>query len=143
MRTERRAPTPAKITFAGENTCKISMTYTSQRSSHLETYQTNTLAQCLRERIQDIHGWIEPIRQPFIAASRSVEVPDLPLKDGENGDRRVAGLKLGGEWMYKEISLCLFFVCFQGIIEYELEVGGRGGRRVSAKHEGGSGGFVL
>jgi len=25
MRTKRRTPTPAKITFAGENTCKINV----------------------------------------------------------------------------------------------------------------------
>ena len=143
IRTERRIPTPAKMTFAGKNTWKISMRYSSQSNSHLKTYQTNTLAKCLRECIQDIHGWIEPFCQPFIAASRPVEVLDLLLKDGENGGWRVAGLKLSGEWMGEEISLCLFFVHFQGIIEYELEVGGRGGRRVSTRHENGSGGFVL
>jgi len=34
------------------------------------------------------------------------------------------------------------FVRFQGIIEYELKVGGRCRRRVSARHEGGSWGFI-
>jgi hypothetical protein len=142
IHTERRTPTPAKITFAGENTWKISMRYTSQSSSHPETYQTNALAKCLSERIQDIDGWVKPFRQLLIAASRSIEVLDLLLKDGENGGWRVAGLKLGGEWMGEEISLCLFFVRFQCIIEYELEVGG-GRRGVSTRHGSGSGGFVL
>jgi len=44
--------------------------------------------------------------------------------------------------MGKKILLCLFFVRFQGIIEYQLEVGRRGGHRVSMGHESGSGGFV-
>jgi hypothetical protein len=47
----------------------------------------------------------------------------LLLEDGEDGSRRIAGLKLGGEWMGKEILLCVLFVRFQGIVEYELEVG--------------------
>jgi len=54
----------------------------------------------------------------------------------------VAGLELCGEWMGEKIFLGLFFVRFQGIIEYQLEVGGRCGHRVSMGHEGGSGGFV-
>jgi len=41
--------------------------------------------------------------------------------------------------MGKKILLCLFFVRFQGIIEYQLEVGRRGGRGVSTGHESGSG----
>jgi hypothetical protein len=41
--------------------------------------------------------------------------------------------------MSKKIFVCLFFVRFQGIIEYELEVGGRGGCRASTRHEGGIG----
>ena len=118
------------------------MRYTARSSSHPKTYHTNSLSKCLRERIQDIHGWIEPICQPLIAASSSIEVLDLLLKHGENGGWRVAGLELGCEWMGEEIFLCLFFVFFQGIIEYELEVGGRGGRGVSTRHESGSGRFV-
>ena len=74
-----------------------------------------------------------------MAAPRTVEVLDLLLKHGENGGWRIAGLELGSEWMGEKIFLCLFFVRFQGIIEYELEVGGRGGRGVSTRHEGGSG----
>jgi len=134
-----RTPIPAKITFAGGKTWKISMRHTVQSNSHPMTYQTNAFPECLRERIQDIHGWIEPVCQPLVAAPRTIEVLDLLLKHGENGGWRIAGLELGGEWMGEKIFLCLFFVRFQGIIENELEVGGRGGRGVSTRHEGGSG----
>jgi hypothetical protein len=39
------------------------------------------------------------------------------LKDDENGGRRVTGLKGGGEWMGKEISLGEFLVGFQRVVE--------------------------
>ena len=81
--------------------------------------------------------------QPLVAASRSVEVLDLLLNHGENGAWRVAGLELGGEWVSKKIFLGLFFGLFQGIIEYQLEVGGRCRRRASKRYDGGSEGFIL
>ena len=58
------------------------------------------------------------------------------MKDGENGARRVARLELGSEWMCKEIFICASFVCFQGIIENQLEVRERGECRVSVRHSG-------
>ena len=39
------------------------------------------------------------------------------LKDGENGGRRITGLKLGGEWMGKEILLGAFLVGLQRVVE--------------------------
>ena len=62
------------------------------------------------------------------------------MKDGENCAGRVAFLELGGEWMGKKVLLCAFFVCFQGIIEDELEIGGQGGGGGSGmrvRHKGG------
>jgi len=44
-------------------------------------------------------------------------------------------------WARRSLFVC-FFIRFQGIIEYQLEVGRRGGHRVSTGHESGSGGFV-
>ena len=49
------------------------------------------------------------------------------MKDGKNCIGRIAVLELGSEWMGKKIVLRPLFVCFQGIIEDELEIGGRGG----------------
>jgi hypothetical protein len=48
---------------------------------------------------------------------------DLVLKDGENGGRRVAGLKLGGERMNKEILFRTLFVGVERIVYDELEIG--------------------
>ncbi len=62
------------------------------------------------------------------------------VKDSENCAGRVAVLELGGEWMGKKIVLCALFVCFQGIIDDELEIeGGRvdGGSGVRVRHKGG------
>ncbi len=46
------------------------------------------------------------------------------LKDVENAARGVAALELGSEWVGEKILLRAFFICFQGIIENKLEVGG-------------------
>ena len=46
------------------------------------------------------------------------------VKEGENGSRRVAGLKLRRKWMCKKIMVCAFFVCLQSVIENQLEVRG-------------------
>jgi len=76
-----------------------------------EAHQASTLSESRREGIEDIDGWVEPFRQLVIAALGLIQLMDLLLKDGENVGRRVACLKLGGEWMSKEVVLCLFFVC--------------------------------
>ena len=39
------------------------------------------------------------------------------MNDGDNGAGRIAGLKLGGEWVCKKVPPRAFFVCLQGIIE--------------------------
>ena len=61
------------------------------------------------------------------------------MKERDNGTRRVIGLEAGGERMSKQIVLCTLFIGVQGIVDHELEVGGRGGRRgswVSLRHRG-------
>jgi hypothetical protein len=65
--------------------------------------------------MENIHCWVEPPCQVFVVVSRLIEVLDLLVKQGKNGARRVAGLELGGEWVRKEVLLCLLFVCFQGM----------------------------
>ena len=52
-----------------------------------------------------------------------IEVFYLLLKyDDENGTRRVADLKLNGEWATKQVVLSLLFVRFQCIVENSLDV---------------------
>jgi hypothetical protein len=70
--------------------------------------------------MKDVHGWVQPLR---IAALRVIEFLDLLLKHGENAARRIAGLEPVSEWVLKEILLCAFLVCFQGVVENYLEVG--------------------
>ena len=53
-----------------------------------------------------------------------MELLYLLLKHDENRAGRLAGLELDCEWMGKKVFLCLLFVCFQGIIENKLKVGG-------------------
>jgi len=65
-----------------------------------------------------------------------IELLDLLLKRDENRAWRIASLELGGKWVRKKIVFCAFFVRLQGIVENELEVGGRGrGSVVSVRHE--------
>jgi len=68
--------------------------------------------------MQDMHGRIKEICQPFISVLRSIEILGLLVKHGENGSGRTAGLELGGKWMGKKIFLCVFLVRLQSIIEY-------------------------
>jgi hypothetical protein len=60
MRTKRRIPTPAKITFAGDNTYKINMGVSSPTSRRREAHQANTLSKSRREGIEYINGGVEP-----------------------------------------------------------------------------------
>jgi hypothetical protein len=94
------------------------------RSSCRGTYQTNTFSEGVGERIEDIHGGIQPFGEPFIATLRSIEILDLLLKHSENAAWGIAGLELGGEWVGKKVLFRASFICFQGIIENWLEVGG-------------------
>jgi hypothetical protein len=55
---------------------------------------------------------------------RSVEIWNLLSKHYENAAGGVTGLELGSEWVGKKVLFCAPFVCFQGIIENELKVGG-------------------
>jgi hypothetical protein len=57
-------------------------------------------------------------------ALRLIELLDLLLKDVENAAGRLAVLELGSEWVGAKVLLRASLVCFQGIIENKLEVGG-------------------
>ena len=62
------------------------------------------------------------------------------MKDCDNGTGRIARLELGSEWMCKQVVLSSLLVFVQSIIDDELEVRaltrGRGGGRLSMRHEG-------
>jgi hypothetical protein len=65
IHTERRMPTPAKMTLEGENTCHVNMRE-DLRQSVPETYQANTCSDNVGEGIQDVDGRIKPFRPSFI-----------------------------------------------------------------------------
>lgn len=101
-------------------------------------YHANAFSDGCREGIDNIHRRVQPFRQAVIASSRLVEVLDLLSKNKENAVGSIAGLELGGKWVREKVLLCTFFICFQGITEILLKVGGRCGSRVCAKHKCGS-----
>ena len=68
IRTERRTPTPTNIGFAGENTCHI-CECRSRTNSSPEAYQANTLSKGVRESIEHIDCWDEPLGPSIIAIS--------------------------------------------------------------------------
>jgi hypothetical protein len=59
----------------------------------------------------------------------------LLSKHGNDGSGGVTGLEPDGEWMCEKIVLCAFSVCVQGIADYYLKFGRRGGRRLRIRHE--------
>ena len=90
-------PIPVKTAAAGGNTCGRSrqslgdlVTSRNYRPRNVENR---------RERGYDIHSGIEPLRPLFVGTLSLVIGLDLGSEHGENGTRRIAGLKLGGQWM--------------------------------------------
>jgi len=89
--------------------------------------------------MKDVHGWIQPFRQPLIAVLRLIEILNLLLKHGDYAARRIARFEPVSEWVLEEILLRAFLVRFQGIIEDLLEACRRGGSSASVRHKGGRG----
>ena len=87
---------PAKITFAGENTYKVDMRRSSKAyiSCRVETYQTDTPRDGGRKCREDVHSWVQPLRQSLIAAgsARFVKFLNLNLKDCNDRASRAARL---------------------------------------------------
>ena len=114
IRTERRTPTPAKITFAGENACEMDMKEWISDWYIPETYQADTLSKSFRKGVQDSHSRVNPLCQLIVV---SLETLDVLMNEAENGAGRGTVLELDGEWMRKDIVLGTSFVSLQGIVE--------------------------
>jgi hypothetical protein len=78
---------PAKITFAGETTCKsyVRGSFEAYIDSRCKTYQTNAARDGSRKRGEDVHSWAQPLRQSLIATMRFVEFSNLIFKDSKDG----------------------------------------------------------
>ena len=90
-------------------------------------YQANAFSEGFREGVEDIHRRVQPLGQPFTAILRSMKLFGLLLKHQEDAAGSVAGLKLRSERVGKKIRFCASLICFQGMIENLLKVGGRCG----------------
>ena len=89
--------------------------------SRVETYQTDASRNSGRKRVEDVHGWAQPLGQSLIATVRFVEFSNLILKDGDDGGSGVAILQLRGKWMSEKVVLGLLLVGFYGCLEDRLE----------------------
>ena len=89
--------------------------------STVETNQTNATGNSGRKRVEDVHGWAQPLGQSLIATVRFVEFTNLILKDGEDGNSRVAVVQPGGKRMNEKVFLGLLLVGLYGSLEYCLE----------------------
>ena len=72
IHTERKTPTPAKMTLAGENTCHVNMREQDSKKCMSEAYQADTRSNHVREGIQDVDRWIKPLRPSFIGIPRLI-----------------------------------------------------------------------
>ena len=91
---------------------KIPAKYISEAyfRSRVETYETDSTGDSGRKRVEDVHGWAQPLGQPLVATVSFVEFTNLTLKDCDYGGRRVAVLQLGGKRMGEEVVLGLLLV---------------------------------
>ena len=78
--------------------------------SRVKTYETDATGNGGRKCVEDVHGWAQPLRQPFIATVRFVKLSNLILKDGDDGGSGVAVLQPGGKRMCEEVVLGLLLV---------------------------------
>jgi hypothetical protein len=104
-------------------------------STRPKTYWANTCSNSRRDCEENVHGWIEPFRPSFSVTPGLIYLVYLLSKYRKNSSGSVTGLEPGGEWMCENILLCAFSVRVQGIADYYLKIGGRGGRRLSMRHE--------
>ena len=122
--TTRRIPIPENIIVVGGNTLRSMLWHRRVTRVVAVTHQANALAKGGRERVEDIHGWIEPLSESLIAALGLVQFIGFHFKYGEDGLRRGAGIDLGSEWVGSQVFSGLPLILFQCLFEYCLEVSG-------------------
>lgn len=72
---------PANITLAGENTYTIYIRESLKVhiGSSVVTYQTDARRDGGGKRGDDVHSWVQTLRQSLIAAARFVKILELDL----------------------------------------------------------------
>ena len=105
---------------------KKTLEQASFTTKHLNSHQPNALTNGGRKCIQYIHSRDDPFREPIVSILGLAESRDLVPQDGEDSLGRIAGLKVGKEWMRGQVFLCFMFVRFQSDVENGRKVGMRG-----------------
>ena len=93
----------------------------------MEIYQGNALANGGGKRSKDCESSVEPLFRCAIAAVRLDERLNIIflVKDVQNVGGKLAISEIGGEWMKREVILCLLAISFQGIAESRVKTGRR------------------
>ena len=76
---------PAKITLAGEKTCKTCMRHSRLEFPQIKTYQTNAPRDGGRKSVEDVDSWAQPLCQSIIVITVFLEFSNLTLKDSKYG----------------------------------------------------------
>ena len=76
----------------------------------MDTKQAYTPAEGGRKRIEDAHGWVQPICQTLFTNPSLIELAGLFLQDSQDGRRSVTCLQPGGKWMCDKVLLCPLLV---------------------------------
>ena len=98
------------------------------------TDRANTRANGGRECAEDIHGRRKPLGESLVAALRLVEFAGFPLKNGEDGFRRITGPYLRRERVSDKVLSCLLLVLYQSFFEDGLKIRNGGGHLETGRH---------
>ena len=102
----------------------------------METYQADAPGNSSRKRGEDVHGWVQPLGQPFVTTARFVQDLKLVLKDSNDSGLGVARLQLGSKWMSEKVCLGLLLVGLESSLEECLEACGSFGCDCCLGHDG-------
>jgi hypothetical protein len=111
------------MTFAGENTWKVSIWWLVVHNLTFETYQAKALAKGIRKRSDNGKCCVEPMFRSLIAALNEILDIAFLVNDGQNVAGKLAILQIGDEWMYNKIIPRLFAIPLQGITENSMKAG--------------------
>ena len=73
-------------------------------------HRANAFAKGGRERVEDIHSWVEPLCESFIVGPRLIQFFGFPFKYGEDGFRRSAAIYFSSEWVGREVFSGLLLI---------------------------------
>ena len=101
---------PEKRMVVGGNAWKLKLEKMTRRAS--AAHRSSSLAKCSRERVEDIHGWLQPLDQSFIAALRLIQFIGFIFQYVEDLLGRIAASNLSSKRVGSEIFSGLFFILF-------------------------------